>query len=277
MKEKGLPKNRVEVFLDVFQMNWRTLSYISLFLSIFILPTILVLLFSEMANINILTNLNKENQEEILKAISEYYYQNMYSILFLFPCFIIASFGFTGSFNIMRKIVWMEQYEFFDCFKKGIKGNISKIIFNAVLLTVIYSIIVFIYLYLLFNEVEPLIMGLIIGLAIIIGVFLLNMVFIGYAQMTIYNNNLISYIKNNFIFSIISYFKSLVILALSLILILIGLLFEYVVSIVIVFSFYTLIGFGYAILLYTLNSHSIFDKIINKEQYPNIYKKGLNC
>lgn len=169
----------------------------------------------------------------------------------------------------------MEQYEFFDCFKKGIKGNISKIIFNAVLLTIIYSIGVFIYLYLLFNEVDPVIMGLIIGLAIIVGVFLLNMVFIGYAQMTIYNNNLISFIKNNFIFSFISYFKCLLILVLSLILVLIGLLFEYVVSIVIVFSFYALMGFGYAILLYTLNSHSIFDKIINKEHYPNIYNKGL--
>ena len=107
----------------------------------------------------------------------------------------------------------------FLLFKKGIKGNVSKIIFNAILLTLVYSIGVFVYLYLLFNEVDPVIMGLIIGVAIIIGIFLLNMVFIGYAQMTIYNNNLIFYIKNNFIFSFISYFKCLLILVLSLILV----------------------------------------------------------
>lgn len=276
MKEKGLPKNRLDVFLDVFQMSWRTLAYISLMLAIFILPAVLVLLFSEMANINILTNIESSNQEEVLKATYEYYWQNIYTILYMFPCFIIASFGLAGAFNIMRRLLWFEQYEFFACFKNGIKGNIGKIIFNAILLTVVYAIGILIYLYLLFNNVDPLTTVIMIGVSIMVGVFLLNMVFIGYAQMNVYNNSLIGYIKNNFIFSVVSYFKSFLILLLALILVSIGFLFEYVVSIVIVFSFYALLGFGYAILLFTLNSHNIFDKLINKEHYPNIYRKGLN-
>ena len=276
MKEKGLPKNRLDVFLEIFQMSWRTLAYISLFLAIFILPIILVVLFSEMANINILTNINSSNQDEIIKATYEYYYQHIFTIIYLFPCFIIASFGLAGCFNIMRRIVWLEQYDFIDCFKNGIKGNVSKIIFNAIILTIVYAMGVLVYLYLLFNRVESLTMGLIIAFAVIVGVFLLNMVFVGYAQMNVYNNNLLGYVKNNFIFSFVSYFKSFLVLLLALILVSIGFLFEFVVGIVIVYSFYALIGFGYAILLFTLNSHNIFDKLINKEQYPNIYRKGLS-
>ena len=113
MKEiKTLPKNRFEVFIDVFQMSWSSLVYISLFLGLFILPTILVVLFSQMANIDILTNINSSNQEEVLQATIKYYNHNLCTILYMFPTFIISSFGFAGCFNIIKKLVWNQKIDF---------------------------------------------------------------------------------------------------------------------------------------------------------------------
>ena len=67
MKENTFPKNRIDVFLDVFKMNWSTLVYISLILGAFALPTVLVIIFSQLTGINILTNINTSNSEEILE------------------------------------------------------------------------------------------------------------------------------------------------------------------------------------------------------------------
>ena len=276
MKDSSLPKNRIDVFLDVFQMSWRSLVYISMFLGLFILPTILVVIFSQMAGLNILTNVNSSNVDEVLNAVNEYYYHNINTILYLFPCFVIASFGFAGCFNIMKKIVWLDRFEFIDSFKQGIKGNIVKIIFNAIILTAIYAIGILTYCYILFNDVSPLMQVLLIALSVLIMLFLINIVFFGYSQMAIYINGLGSYIKNCLIFSAISFLKSSLVVLLALILVPISFLFESIVGIVIVYSFYLLIGFGYVVLLFTLNSHSVFDKLINEKHYPNIYKKGLS-
>ena len=276
MKDSSLPKNRIDVFLDVFQMSWRSLVYISMFLGIFILPTILVVLFSQMAGLNILTNINSGNVDEVVNAVSEYYYHNINTILYLFPCFVIASFGLAGCSNVMKKIVWLDRYDFIEAFKQGVQGNIVKIIFNAIILTAIYAIGVLTYCYILFNDLNPFMQVLLILLSVLIMFFLINVAFFGYSQMVIYTNGLGSYLKNCLIFSIISFPKSSLVVLLALILVPISFLFESVVGIVIVYSFYLLIGFGYVLLLFTLNSHSIFDRLINKEHYPNIYKKGLS-
>ncbi len=276
MKEKGLPKNRLDVFLDTFQMSWPSLVYFSLFLGVFILPIILVVVFSQMTGVNILTRIDSSNSEQILQATIEYFYHNIYTILYIFPCSIIASFGFSGCFNIMKKIVWLEKIDFFASFKQGINGNIGKIIFNAVVLTVSYAIGCLTYLYIAFNELTPIVIAISIVLSSLVILFLLNIVFCGFAQMVIYENNLFNYVKNCLIFASFSFVRSSLMIILALILIPIGLLFESSVGIVIVYSFYLLIGFGYAILLLTLNYHQIFDKLINKEQYPSIYKKGLS-
>lgn len=276
MKEKGLPKNRFDMFFDTFQMSWSSLVYFSLFLGIFLLPTILVIVFSQMTGVNILTRIDQTNSEQILQATIEYYYHNIYTILHMFPCFIIASFGFAGCFNIMKKIVWLEKVEFINSFKQGIKGNISKIIFNAVILTFIYAVGCLTYLYIVFNELTPLVITILIVLSSLVMLFLLNIVFCGFSQMVVYVNNLISYIKNCLIFSTFSFIRSILIILLTLILVPLGLLFESSVGIVIVYSFYLLIGFGYMVLLLTLNYHQIFDNLINKDKYPSIYRKGLS-
>lgn len=276
LKEKGLPKNRFDMFLDTFQMSWNSLVYISLFLGLFALPSILLIVFSQMTGINILTNVDNSNSEAIMSATIKYYYHNISTIFYLIPCFVILSFGFAGCFNIMKKIVWLEKVDFFDNFKQGIKGNIWKILFNSLLITIIYAIGCLTYLYILFNETTPLVVVLSICFSIILMILLVNILFCGYSQMVIYKNNLFSYIKNCVICSNVSFGKNILIILLSFVLVPVGFLFEGVVGVVIVFSFYLLIGFGYAILLFTLNYHRIFDKAINKANYPSIYRKGLS-
>ena len=276
MNDKTLPKNRIDVFLDVFQMSWHSLIYISMFLGVFILPTIVVVIWSQMAGINILSNIDATNIDEVVAATTKYYYHNISSILYLIPCFIIASFGIAGSFNVMKKLVWLDRVVFFDAFKQGIKGNVSKIIVNALILTLVYAIGLLSYSYILFNDLKLIEQVMMIIVCLLLMIYLISVMFFGYAQMVVYTNTLGNYLKNSLIFSLLSFPKTSLLIIMAMVLVPIGFLFESVVGIVIVYSFYFLIGFGYVVLLFTLNSHNVFDKYINKEHYPNIYKKGLS-
>ena len=276
MKDKTLPKNRIDVFLDVFQMSWHSLIYISMFLGVFILPAIIVVVWSQMAGINILSNIDAANIDEVVAATTKYYYHNISSILYLIPCFIIASFGTAGSFNVVKKLVWLDRVVFFDAFKQGIKGNVSKIIVNALILTLVYAIGLLSYSYILFNDLKLIEQVMMIIVCLLVMIYLICVLFFGYAQMVVYTNTLGNYLKNSLIFSLLSFPKTSLLIIMAMVLVPIGFLFESVVGIVIVYSFYFLIGFGYVVLLFTLNSHNVFDKYINKEHYPNIYKKGLS-
>lgn len=276
MKDKTLPKNRIDVFLDVFQMSWHSLIYISMFLGVFILPTIVVVVWSQMVGINILSNIDATNIDEVVAATTKYYYHNISSILYLFPCFIIASFGIAGSFNVMKKLVWLDRVVFFDAFKQGIKGNVSKIIVNALILTLVYAIGLLSYSYILFNDLKLIEQVMMFIVCLLVMIYLISVMFFGYAQMVVYTNTLGNYLKNSLIFSLLSFPKTSLMIIMAMLLVPIGFLFESVVGIVIVYSFYFLIGFGYVVLLFTLNSHNVFDKYINKEYYQNIYKKGLS-
>ena len=111
---------------------------------------------------------------------------------------------------------------------------------------------------------------------LLVMIYLISVMFFGYAQMVVYTNTLGNYLKNSLIFSLLSFPKTSLMIIMAMLLVPIGFLFESVVGIVIVYSFYFLIGFGYVVLLFTLNSHNVFDKYINKKHYPNIYKKGLS-
>ena len=275
-KELSLPKNRFEVFMDVITHSWRTLLNISLILGLFTLPIILVVIFSRMVGIEILQNIDINNSEELLKAVNEYFSHNVYTILLICPAFIIASFGFAGSFNMMKNLVWQNRVEYFGDLKKAIKGNVGKIITNGILLSLIYALCTFSYLYITFLELNLLEQIILIIISVLVSLVLLIQVFYGYSQMVIYTNNLFNFIKNNFIFTFVKLPRNIGIFLLTLILVPIGLLFTDVVGIVVVYSFYILMGFGVAILLFTLNSHENFDMIINEKNYPQLYKKGMD-
>ena len=275
-KELSLPKNRFEVFMDVIAHSWRTLLNISLILGLFTLPIILVVIFSRMVGIEILQNIDINNSEELLKAVNEYFSHNVYTILLICPAFLIASFGFAGSFNMMKNLVWQNRVEYFGDLKKAIKGNVGKIITNGILLSLIYALCTFSYLYITFLELNLLEQIILIIISVLVSLVLLIQVFYGYSQMVIYTNSLFNFIKNNFIFTFVKLPRNIGIFLLTLILVPIGLLFTDVVGIVVVYSFYILMGFGVAILLFTLNSHENFDMIINEKNYPQLYKKGMD-
>lgn len=274
-QELSLPKNRFEVFMDVMKNSWRTLVNISLILGLFSLPIILVVIFSRLVGLEILQNINLENSDEVITATVQYFNHNVFSIIIIIPAAFVCSIGFAGAFNMMKHLVWNERVEYLLDLKKAVKGNISKIIFNAILITIIYTVIIFIHLYTTFINVSLIEKSLILIVCILLITVIFIFLFYGYSQMVVYENKLFNFIKNNLIFTFVKFLRNVGITLLMLVISLVGFLFSDVVGIVIAYSFYVLIGFGIAILLFVLNSFENFDRIINKLSYPQIYKKGM--
>ena len=109
----------------------------------------------------------------------------------------------------------------------------------------------------------------------LISVLIFNMVIFAYCQIPIYTNRFFQLIKNSFLFTFSRLWKISGVLIITFIPLLIVSLFQSLIAAFIIYFAYIFIGFGYAVLFTTLYCHSVFDEMVNKTQFPSIYRKGL--
>ena len=97
-----------------------------------------------------------------------------------------------------------------------------------------------------------------------------------YCIISVYSDAMGKIIKNSIVFTLCSLPKSVAILTLMALPMILLLIFGKVYWIYIIITVLMgIVGFGYAILIFTLHAHSVFDKYVNKTNFPQIYKKGL--
>ena len=194
----------------------------------------------------------------------------------LFVCMISSFTGLTGLFYCLKKMIYAEgEYASSDFFnglvqnwKKGIV--IGALVGLSVSLTVIGSFF-FIYYLSAYNTVVA---GFGIAILVVQALVVLIIAYYSIAQIVLYENNLKYVIKNSFIFTLMRFQYNLplfilhpgIIIALMVIM---EITMYVAVALIIIF-----IAFG--ALIWSLNCISAFDKFINKENYPEHYRKGLN-
>ena len=193
----------------------------------------------------------------------------------LFISMMSSFVGMTGTFYCFKKMSYAEgEYASSDFFtgmisewKKGmVIGMIAGL---SVSVTIIGSFFFSYYL----SAYNTIIAGFGIAILAIQTIVVLMMGYYSIAQIVIYENTMRAIIKNSFIFSLMRFQYNLPLFLLhpGIIVALVAIMeitMFVAVGLIIIF-----VAFGH--LIWLLNCLAAFDKYINKENYPDYYKKGL--
>lgn len=267
----SLPVNRVQLFKFTFKHQWSMLVKLSLLLTLFALPLFILGLFKGVVSADLF--LQMEKAPENTELIKQYFSQQIFLDMFYIPTLVIFSIGLSGAFSVIKQFTFQEGFVFFKSFFKGIKKNGREFVLVTLFYSVVYYLVLFLQNYLSLMNFELYLMVVIF--ATIISIIIFSMAIFAYTQIPIYTNSILRTIKNSFLFTFSKVWKICGIILITFGPLLIVSVFQsYIVSIII-YLLYIFIGFGYCILFTSLYCHSVFDEVVNKVHFPEIYRKGL--
>ncbi len=255
------PENRWQLF----KLTWKTqkalLLKVSLAVSLFAIPLFFV---------------------EGLRGVASTYFEgdlvrwlNMDGLLSLLyiPAMLILSAGLCGSFGVMKSYTFQEGTWFFMTFRESLQENWKETLKLTFLFSILYYLIHFAANSLILQAPDWQIAILMVEAAVLL--LWLGACVFGLCQIPIYQNSTLRTFKNAWIFTF-ARLPGLVLVLLGSILPLklVGLFGITSVSAVALLLYIT-IGFGHCVLLISLFCQSVFDDIINRIHYPQIYRKGL--
>ena len=261
---KSLPHNRKEVFFDLLSHRKMTLFALSCFTFMFFIPLAVDLFV-----------FNYLESAAIAADKKEYLFSLMfYSMCIMLPCMIIGFLGFAGAFYTAKRLVWQEDINLAVDFFHGIKENWKHAIFNGLLFgLVLFGVVIGDSYLLIYAQVSPVACGIGIGAFILLFITFGMVISLNFTQEVYYENGLFVTFKNSFCFLGLLNWKVLVLFILSTGAVFALACFNLITLGIGLFLFAILNGV--VIIIYTLLSHSAFDKYINKEHYPEMVNKGL--
>lgn len=262
----SLPATRKEAFKDVYRHNFRTIFSSGVFLLLFSLPLIIFLIGMNIGRLGI--NSDKYSPEVLSSVLLVWDLILNVGVVVLLYVVVIA---LMGIMKIIKLLVWQEGINFRHDFSTGIKENFKHYSFLYLFGSLIYLASYLVYLFLL-----NFIFGL--SLLILFIVIFVPLLFWGFMTINVYKTNMPNYLKNSLFFYTKSIgwsllFVLLVIWPFFLIFLPINgyiFLIKYPVLIVLMVFYYPLL-----IIIGTLFAFAKFDLFINKDNYPEIYQKGL--
>ena len=262
--KRALPTNRKEVFFDLLKHRKMSLFALSCFTFMFFIPLCVDLFyfnFLESAAIS-------ANKPEYLFSLF------FYSMLIMIPCMIIGFIGFAGTFYVVKKLVWQEGIMLASDFFQGIKENWKHALVNGIIFAIILfgSVVGTTYL-IIYAPLAPIWCGVGIGALVIIFLIFGISISLNFTQDVFYTNPYGATLKNSFRFMGLLNWKVLLVFLLSTGAVIALSIFNLITLAIGLFLFAILNSV--VIVLYTLISHSAFDKYINQEHYPQYVNKGL--
>ena len=262
----SLPTTRKEAFKDVYRHNFKTILSCGLWLLLFSLPLIVFLLLMDIGKLGMTPD---RFGEEELKAVLLMWdlIVNGGAIILLYVVLI----GLMGIMRVLKLLVWQEGIDFFHDFKVGIKENFKHFSLLYLVFALLYALTYLVYIFVLNFLVGIWLIILYIVIFVSIGIWALFVI-------NVYQCNLWNYLKNAVFF-----FSKSLLLTIPFALLLVFPFFlvfvplsivtfsiKYpVIMVMIIFYYPFLIIVGY------LFAFAKFDEFINKESYPEIYRKGL--
>ena len=261
---KSLPHNRKEVFFDLLKHRKMTMFALSCFTFMFFIPLAVdLILFNFLESAAIAA----EKTEYLFSLI-------FYSMLIMLPCMLIGFLGFAGAFYTSKKIVWQEGSMLSIDFFTGIKENWKNALVNgAIFGLVTFGLVVGGSYLIIYAPMAPVGCGIGIGGLILIFLLFGMLMPVFFAQDVYYQNPYRITFKNSFAFLGLLNWKVLVIYLLTTCAFVAMCAINFITLVVGLFLFAILNS--WVIILYTLISHSAFDKFINKDHHPEMVNKGL--
>lgn len=261
-EQKERPNSRKAQFFDIFRHRFVEVLKISILQAVFNLPLIAVMVLFWLFTLSA-TNLNS------LMTVF------LFSALGLFISIISIFIGMTGSFYCFKKIIYAEGEYASTSFFTGLisewkKGALVGLIAGlSVAITLIGSFFCYYYL----SSYNSAVAGFGIAILVTQSLVVLIISYYSVAQLVIYENSFKAILKNSFIFALMRFQYNLPIFIIHpgiLIALMVIMQLTMYIGIVLLFLF---AAFGH--LLWMLNALSGFDKFINKDNYPDYYRKGL--
>lgn len=262
--KQTLPTNRKEVFFDLLRNRKMFLFALSCYTFMFFIPLAVDLIY-----FNFLESMaiSAEKYEYLFSLI-------FYSMIIMLPCMVIGFIGLAGAFYVAKHLVWQDGISLASDFFKGIKENWKHALINgAIFGLVLFGLVVGGSFMLIYADVHAVVRGIGIGALIVLFLVFGMVTVLNFTQGVYYENSFGVTLKNSFSFLGLLNWKVLIIYLLSTgVIVTLG-LFNFLTLVIGLLLFAVLNSV--AIVLYTLISHSAFDKYINQEHYPHMVNKGL--
>ena len=273
--EESLPHNRFEVFFDLLKTRWRLFLLIGAIFFLFFLPLLGSLAAESLFSSSLYASfLSGETTESAYRA-------NLFSLrcAFLaidFFLFLLLSLPFSGFARVYRLLVHYEMLDFKSDFFKGVKDNFLHTFFLFLLASVLFCLSSLLATYFMASGSK----GFWQTVAFFAPIFIFLLVFfpsfaLSYCQIPFYSSPFSLTLKNGFKLYASFLFQSLLFAALLIapcFLLLLGNFYVLLIS----FGLFPLIYLPLSLLCLFLSSVSIFDKAINKNEYPELVDKGIH-
>lgn len=259
-----MPKNRKKQFKKLIIDNWWNLIIISLLTFALFIPSIITL-FSFFYNITILDN-TLDTYLSSIKSLALSY--DIIMCVFI----ILGGIGISGAIYVIRKMVYSEVYHLSDFFV-GIKKLYKRFILIFFIYGFSFHMLLFSNIY--YQMFDMFLYNIIKSISIIQFVFFNIYVKYLITLEVRYDLNIRDLFKNAFVLSFKTLFSNLLFffISFSLIFFLLMLDGKYQIVLLLIMMFTYL---GLIILINMIHSASVFDKYINKDKFPSLYRKGLD-
>ena len=265
-KEAKLPANRIDQFGYIMRFYWRQVALVSLLTLLFAIPFIAWMIASNMASSVLYNSYLSADEETKLQIAEQIRSQIFVSGLICVPFVGLLFVGLSGAAQTMKKFIWREVVDLPSDFWNGVKKHwLGSLIIGCVYALFLTSVI---SSNLFCENVAWSIVGAVIVVFATIWIFYCFFLNVFYVQ------KLHSLLFNALMLTILRFPQNLIILLFSCLTLLLFFL-PTILATALCVLINGMIGFGYSILLATLNAQSSFDKYINKQSYPEHYKKGL--
>lgn len=264
--QRERPKTRSKQFLDIFKHRFLELLKLSLLQTVFNLPLLITIFFFWIVLGQASGTSNPQGSMMMIFLIQGA------SFLVSLP---ISFVGLTGSFYALKKLVYAEGEFASSSFFYGLKEEWKKGLALGIIAGLSAGIaIIGIYFFLLAPyDIVTWVKGFGIAVVIIQLIVVLMISYYSVAQVVVYKNKLRFILKNSFLMVLMRFPINL------------GLLILYpggFIALVCImpYTMYAglvlmIISAAFGHLVWLLNAISAFDKFINKEQFPDYYRKGL--
>ena len=254
-----MPHNRIEVFKDILLNRSSTLFSVGIMLLIFAIPLIAIVFFSLQTLANF-KEYSEETYQQLLLTLNTNNLLIMVGLMFF-------SIGLAGAYKIVRMLIWQEGIFFMHDFFKGVKENLKNFLLTGFFIGLLNLVTQ--YLYFNVSVSEYAIMACIIGIAF----FLPSVLFI-LGQSIIYKLPYIQMLKNAILLAWRNFYTSIPVLLLNVAFIVVPFFIENIAYLVYILLIPILIA-PLLIMFNMLYTDTLFDKFINKDNFKEIYDKGI--
>lgn len=263
--EQNLPKNRLQLFADILKNQWQLIVVLSFILILFLLPFILLRYY----NLVQIGQIIAQSNDPTTLSMQLFSHYSIYLALNI-PFIFLLSLFFAGTGRILKRLSFLQGIFFFADFAKGLRENIKDHLRGLALYALIFFLLEFLAIYLQLD-------GKMTGFYLLkfVHYFIVVPIFITYIVLSsVYKDRFLK----KLVTAVIVFFRMLprtiifiIVLYLPLLVLLISAPSLQVFYPIIYFLF---VGIPF-LLAYVLWMNHIFDILINRHHFPELYQKGI--